>query len=93
MLRYLLIYLATISLIAVALTAHDKKAARLAERRISERTLINVALLGGAAAMLVTMRSVRHKTKHLKFIVGLPVIIALHLAIAVGAVLWHLWRG
>lgn len=36
------------------------------------------AALGGAAAMYVTMKAIRHKTLHKKFMVGLPVFIILH---------------
>ena len=84
---YIILYLIPISLAAVWLTAHDKSAARRGARRVPERTLLLVAALGGSAAMLVTMRAIRHKTKHAKFMVGLPVILVLQAAAA--CLLWR----
>jgi len=77
------IYLAVLSLVAVIITVHDKRASRQHNaRRVPERTLLTLSLLGGSLAMLVTMYLVRHKTKHAKFMVGIPLIILLQLAIA-----------
>lgn len=77
-------YLTAISLLAVFLTMHDKRRARRHGRRIPERTLMLVGLAGGAPAMYVTMRAIRHKTLHRKFMWGLPAEIALQ-AILAGA--------
>ncbi|MCL2445449.1 MAG: DUF1294 domain-containing protein [Oscillospiraceae bacterium] len=84
---YLLIYLATISLVAVVITMHDKRAARRNKRRVPERTLLLIAALGGSVAMLITMCIIRHKTRHAKFMVGIPAIILVQAAIA-----FMLWR-
>jgi len=83
----LFVYLAAISLVAVAITAHDKRAARRNKRRVPERTLLLIAALGGGIAMYVTMLLIRHKTRHAKFMVGLPVIILAQVALA-----FVLWR-
>ncbi len=72
--KYFLIYLAAISLIAVIMTVSDKSRARKHKRRIAEKTLFWTAVLGGSAAMYITMLSVRHKTKHKRFMIGLPLI-------------------
>jgi len=77
---YIAIYFAVISLLAVILTIHDKSAARRHKWRVRESSLLLVAALGGSVAMLATMLLIRHKTKHSKFMVGLPVIIALQVA-------------
>ena len=69
------------------LTAYDKRAAQRGLWRIPERTLLLAAILGGSVAMLLTMRAIRHKTKHTKFMVGMPVIIVLQ----VGAILLAIW--
>jgi len=82
-------YLAAISLIAIIATVLDKRAAKKQQWRIKEITLICISILGGSVAMLLTMRLIRHKTKHAKFMVGLPVIILLQ-AIAIW---WFLWQG
>jgi len=50
---------------------------------VRESTLLLVAALGGSAAMLMTMLLIRHKTKHAKFMVGLPVIIAIQIAVII----------
>jgi len=84
---YIAIYLAAISLLAIILTLYDKRAAKQRKWRVRERTLLLVSALGGSAAMLLTMRAIRHKTKHAKFMVGIPVIIALQIA-AVAVLLW-----
>ena len=80
-------YLAVISLSAVLLTISDKLRAAKHKWRISEATLLLVALFGGAAAEYITMRCIRHKTLHKKFMIGLPLILVLHLCI-VGAVIY-----
>lgn len=69
-----------ISFIAVVLTVYDKKASKKGRRRVRERTLLLVSALGGSAAMFITMRLIRHKTRHMKFMVGIPVIAALQTA-------------
>ncbi len=76
-----LIYLLAISLFSVTICCYDKMAAKRGKQRISEKTLFAVSLLGGAAAMYITMCIIRHKTKHNKFMIGLPVVILVQTAI------------
>ena len=87
---YFAAYIALISLIAVILTVHDKRAAVKHKWRVRESTLLLAAALGGAAAMLVTMRLIRHKTKHAKFMMGLPAIIAVQVVI-IALAMWQGW--
>jgi len=87
---YIAIYLATISLLAVILTICDKRAARRQKWRVRESTLLIIAALGGSVAMLLTMHLIRHKTKHAKFMVGIPVIIAVQIAAAIAIWRWLL---
>jgi len=68
----------------------DKGAAKKHRWRTKESTLLIIAALGGSVAMLLTMLIIRHKTKHAKFMVGIPLIIALQAA-AVLAFIW--WRA
>ncbi len=75
-----LIYFALISLITAAVTAADKHKAKKGSFRISEATLFILALLGGALSEYITMRLIRHKTLHKRFMLGLPLIIILQLA-------------
>lgn len=71
------IYLAIINIFAFALTAYDKHAAKAGKWRVRELTLIAVSIVGGAVAMLLAMMLMRHKTRKLKFMAGIPAIIAL----------------
>ena len=71
------------SLVAVAVTVFDKLSARRGGRRIPEKTLFLLAGLGGSAAMYAVMLAIRHKTKHLKFMAGLPIIIIVQAVILV----------
>lgn len=69
-------------LLAVALTVYDKYAARRKKTRIPEKLLFLTALCGGSLAMYITMLVIRHKTKHKRFMIGLPVIIAVQAVIS-----------
>ncbi|MBR2413507.1 MAG: DUF1294 domain-containing protein [Clostridia bacterium] len=86
----LLLYAAVISLITAAVTVYDKIAAKKGAWRIPEKTLLLLALTGGAAAELAVMLAIRHKTKHKKFMIGLPAMLILHVAIVAAAVLFIL---
>ncbi|MDR1674736.1 MAG: DUF1294 domain-containing protein, partial [Oscillospiraceae bacterium] len=72
---YILIYIAAVSFFAVIITVHDKNAARIGGRRIREFTLLAVSVFGGSAAMLLTMLAIRHKTRRVKFMAGIPLIL------------------
>lgn len=76
-----LIYLAVINIISVVVCCYDKLMAIKGKRRISEKTLLNLSALGGGIAMYITMCFIRHKTKHLKFMIGIPLIIAVQIII------------
>lgn len=77
-------YLIAISLIAVIMTVYDKRAAKKKPKaRVPEARLFITAILGGSVFMLATMLMIRHKTKHLSFMVGLPIIIAIQFALAI----------
>ncbi len=52
----------------------DKRRARRELRRVPEAALFLLALLGGAPGGVLGMRVFRHKTRHLKFIIGFPAI-------------------
>ena len=78
-------WLAFISLVAVIVTVADKIKAKRGRWRVPEATLMGISVLGGSVAMLVTMIMIRHKTKHMKFMIGIPIIIALQIAAAIAA--------
>jgi len=78
------VYFALISFIATVVTVYDKIAAkRNPKGRVPERNLFLIAALGGAIFMLASMYMVRHKTQHKRFMIGLPIIIALQFALAI----------
>lgn len=76
-------WFALISLVAVIATVADKIKAKRGKWRVPEATLMGISVLGGSVAMLVTMIMIRHKTKHMKFMIGIPVVIILQIAAAI----------
>ena len=72
---YILVYLGCISSIAVVVTIADKQKAGRGAWRVPEATLLMLSALGGSVAMYVTMRLIRHKTRHSKFMLGIPLIL------------------
>ena len=79
--KYFLTYLAVISIISAVVCCYDKIAAKRGWRRTPEKTLLGLSVLGGSAAMYIVMQIIRHKTRHNKFMVGLPLIMLLQIAI------------
>ena len=79
----MLIYLCIINAAGFMLMLLDKWKAKKNLWRIPEATLFMVAILGGSIGSLLGMYAVRHKTKHLKFTVGMPLILALQVIAAV----------
>ncbi len=72
-------YFIIISLFSIVFTVKDKKRAIKNQWRVKESTLFLLAFLGGSLAEYLTMRVIRHKTKHKRFMIGLPLIIILQL--------------
>lgn len=71
----LLLYVALISLVGIAVTIFDKLSAKRSGQRVPEFTLMLIGFLGAALPMYITMRIIRHKTRHKKFMIGLPLMI------------------
>ena len=78
-------YIAVISLISIIVCIYDKKISKRnnVKLRIPEKTLFLWSALGGSLAMFITMKLIRHKTKHLSFMIGIPVIFILQVALIV----------
>lgn len=77
MLKYIFpAYLIIINAAAFLLMLIDKQKAKRGKWRIPEKTLLGTALLGGSIGAILGMNLFRHKTKHPKFSVGLPLILA-----------------
>ena len=78
-------YIAVISLISIIVCIYDKKISKRnnVKLRIPEKSLFLWSAAGGSLAMYITMRLIRHKTKHVSFMVGIPVIFILQVALIV----------
>jgi uncharacterized membrane protein YsdA (DUF1294 family) len=87
----LTIYLILVNAIAFLLMLIDKQKAKKKKWRIPEATLMGSAAIGGSIGALAGMYTFRHKTKHPKFTIGVPVILVLQLILAV-AVIWLLHK-
>ncbi|HEX2985900.1 MAG TPA: DUF1294 domain-containing protein [Caproiciproducens sp.] len=74
-------YLIIINLFAVLITVSDKRRAQANRWRIPENTLLLISALGGSPAMLLTMRLIHHKTRHKKFMLGIPAMLILQICI------------
>ena len=76
-------YLVFINVAAFAMYGLDKHKAREGRWRIPESTLIGVALIGGGVGAYAGMQTFRHKTKKPMFRFGVPLIVAMHIAVAI----------
>ena len=80
--KVLVYYLLLVNLVSIGVTISDKQKAIRHESRISEKTLFMLSLAGGSLVMLITMIFIRHKTRHLRFMAGLPAILVFQLVTA-----------
>ena len=76
-------YLLAINIATFFLYGIDKYKAKKGRWRISEATLLLMAVVGGSIGAWAGMRLWHHKTKHKKFKYGIPIIIILQVALAV----------
>ena len=81
--KYILIYLIIINALSFLIMLVDKIKAKKHRRRISEMVLLGIAAAGGALGTIVSMEIFRHKTKHLNFTLGVPLMLAVHVIILV----------
>ena len=79
----ILIYLLIINLVAFYLYWNDKRRAKKGRWRIPENTLLLIALIGGSVGALLGMKVFRHKTKHWKFKILVPLFLIMQVALAV----------
>ncbi len=83
MTQLILLYLLIINALGFLLMLADKHKARKNLWRVPESTLFTAALLGGSLGCLAGMYTVRHKTKHWQFTLGMPLILICQIALAV----------
>ena len=69
------IYFVIINIVSFVVYGCDKYKARRGKLRISERSLLMLALFGGSIGALLGMHLFRHKTRKIKFVLGIPLII------------------
>ncbi len=79
----IVVYLCVINVIACVMYYLDKQKAIKGAWRTPESALIGVAALGGSVGALIGMKVFRHKTKHLKFTIGVPLILIIQVIIGV----------
>ena len=79
--KYVLIYVLVINVIGFLAMGIDKLKAKKDWWRIPEGTLMMLCLLGGGIGTICGMYKFRHKSKNLKFTVGMPTILILEIAI------------
>lgn len=79
----ILIYLLIINAASFLLMMEDKRRARKKIWRIPEARLMLFAILGGSIGSLAGMYTFRHKTLHLKFTLGIPLILAVQVVVSV----------
>ena len=87
--EYLLAYLVIINAAGFLIMLVDKRKAKKNLWRIPERTIMTIAVSGGSLGVLLGMYTFRHKTKHLKFTIGIPVILAVQVICTV--ILWSIF--
>lgn len=81
--EYLTVYLVIINAAGFLFMLADKKKAKKGAWRIPEATLMTIAAVGGSIGSLLGMYTFRHKTKHPKFTVGIPLILVAQVALTI----------
>ena len=81
--KLLLVYLFIINAVGFAVMLADKHKAKKNLWRIPEATLLSIAAVGGSIGVYAGMRLFRHKTLHLKFSLGVPIILAIQIILCI----------
>lgn len=76
--KYLMIYLCIINAVSFLLMLTDKVTAKKNRWRIPESVLLGISFIGGSLGGVIGMYLFRHKTKHPKFYISLPLMLILH---------------
>lgn len=77
------LYLLIVNVAAFLLMLVDKGRAKKNLWRVPEKTLMGIAIIGGSVGALLGMYTFRHKTKHPKFTIGIPVILAVQIVLLI----------
>ena len=81
--QFILIYLVAINVVTFFMYGIDKWKAKRSKWRISEATLLGLAVIGGSIGAWLGMRVWHHKTMHKKFQFGIPLIIVAQVAMII----------
>lgn len=76
-------YLVVINLVGFTLMGVDKHKAKKKQWRIPEKTLFLSAMAGGSIGALYGMHLFRHKTKHKRFVFGMPAILIVQMLLVI----------
>ena len=76
--KFLILYLVILNVAGLLFMLCDKIKAQQGAWRISEATLMTIAALGGSFGSFLGMQLFRHKTRHAKFVVGIPILMVAH---------------
>ena len=80
--KFIIITIVVLNIVTFWVYGIDKLKAKKGWWRISERTLLLLAFLGGSIGARLAMQMFRHKTQHAKFRYGVPFALLLHIALA-----------
>ena len=83
LIKILLVYLLIVNALGFILMLVDKIKAKKNLWRIPEATLFLVAAIGGSIGSILGMYTFRHKTKHVSFLLGMPLILAVQIVIEI----------
>jgi uncharacterized membrane protein YsdA (DUF1294 family) len=78
MVKLVMLWFVVINIIGYVVMSEDKKKARKRRDRVPEKTLFLLAAMGGALGVLIAMYRKRHKTRHLSFRIGIPLLLLLN---------------
>ena len=81
--KFIIAYLLIINAVGIFFMLADKQKAKKKQWRIPEATLMGIAAVGGSVGVLIGMYAFRHKTKHAKFYIGVPLLLILQIGLAV----------
>ena len=79
----IIIYFIIINIIGFLIMYIDKQKAKKGKWRIPEKTLFIITALGGGIGTIAGMYTFHHKTKKLKFTIGLPTILILEIILVI----------
>lgn len=77
--KYIILYLVIMNLFGFLLMGIDKRKSIKNKYRIQEKTFFMISLIGGSLGCLIGMYTFHHKTKKMKFYLGIPFLFILNL--------------